>query len=132
MLLMQIGLPSSLLSGAAGLWLILCGIGEMGAQSKGASSWANERSFAALQLRAHGSLKIGLGIGFFALGCAGSLPRDEKFNPDEFLKEEDPLTSTTTPQPPLPKPPAAPLPKPPTGTSSASTMPVKPPTFKKG
>jgi len=97
----------------------------MGAQVYGESSW----SFAALQLRAQGSLKVGLGIGFFALACAGSLnPKQVK----EFLKEDDPLTSTTTPEPPLPKPPAAPLPKPQTDTSSASRMPVKPPTFKKG
>ena len=74
MLLMQFGLTSSLLSACAGLWLIIGGLGEMAAQSKGASSWANETSFAALQLRAHGSLKIGLGIGFFALGALGAFP----------------------------------------------------------
>ena len=77
MLLMQFGLTSSLLSACAGLWLIIGGLGEMGAQSKGASSWANETSFAALQLRAQGSLKVGLGIGFFALACTES-PQDPR------------------------------------------------------
>ena len=129
---MQFGLTSSLLSAVAGLFLIYGGFAEWGARSGMSSSWEDEKSFAALQLRAQGKLKIGLGIGFFALACAGSLPKGEKFNPDEFLKEDDPLASTTTPEPPLPKPPAAPLPKPQTDTSSASRMPVKPPTFKKG
>ena len=127
---MNFGNVSSLWFGVAAVFLVMTGAGEWAnARSKGASSWERETSFAALQLRAQGSLKVGLGIGFFALACAGSLnPKQVK----EFLKEDDPLTSTTTPEPPLPKPPAAPLPKPPTGTSSASTMPVKPPTFKKG
>ena len=130
---MNFGIVSSLWFGVAAVFLVITGAGEWAnARSKGASSWERETSFAALQLRAQGKLKIGLGIGFFALGCAGSLPKGEKFNPDEFLKEDDPLASTTTPEPPLPKPPAAPLPKPQTDTSSASRMPVKPPTFKKG
>ena len=132
---MQFGFTSSLLSAVAGLFLIFGGITEWGARSGMSCSWEDEKSFAALQLRAQGKLKFGLGIGFFALACAGSIPTGSLVNSDfksEFDKREEPLTSTTTPQPPLPKPPAAPLPKPPTGTSSASTMPVKPPTFKKG
>lgn len=76
---MSIGPTSRLLSTVAGFFLIFAGVPELAAQSQGASSWADETSFIALGLRAQGSLKIGLGIGFFALATAGVVTsKDEK------------------------------------------------------
>ena len=123
---MKFGSTSTILSAVAGLWLAFTGMYEWGTQSAGASSWSDETSIAALQVRAQGTLKIGLGIGFLALASAGSIPVGSVLNPDfksEFDKREEPLTSTTTPK--------APRPKAVYGANTASTMPVKPPTFKK-
>ena len=68
---MKIGPTARLLSVVAALFLGLAAIPEWSAQSKGASSWAGETSFAALALRAQGKLKVGLAIGFLALASTG-------------------------------------------------------------
>ena len=68
---MKIGPTARLLSVVAALFLGLAGGGEWTAQSQGASSWADDTSFAALALRAQGKLKVGLAIGFAAFASAG-------------------------------------------------------------
>ena len=95
-------------------------------QSKGATSWSSETSFAALQLRAQGKLKIGLGIGLFALAMAGT---DDPWLNSELKKNKVPWIAPDASEPPKPEPQQV---KPPTGTKKALTMPGKPPTFKKG
>ena len=54
------------LGNVAAFFLVFCGIYEWGTQSQSADSWWKETSFAALQLRAAGKLKIGLGLGLLA------------------------------------------------------------------
>ena len=123
--LMQFGFTSSILSGVAALFLVFSGLDEWSTQSKGASSWSSETSFAALQLRDQGKLKIGLGMGLFALAIAGTA--DPWLN-SELEKKKVPWIAPVAPEPPKPEPQQV---KPPTGIKRASTMPVKPPTFKK-
>ena len=53
---------------------------EWSVQSKNAYSWESETSFAALDLRAQGKLKIGLAIGLLALATAG-VSADENEHP---------------------------------------------------
>ena len=62
--------------GAAGAILIITSIGDIGAQSKGAYSWEDETSFAALQLRAIGFQKLALGIAIGTLATAGIKEED--------------------------------------------------------
>ena len=53
--------------------LMLWGVpGEIGARSKGSDSWSDETSFMALQLRAIGGLKLGLGVGLIGLSLVGA------------------------------------------------------------
>ena len=123
--LVKFGFASGVLSSVAGLFLILNGLNEWSIQSKGATSWSSETSFASLQLRAQGKLKIGIGIGLFALAMAGTA--DPWLN-SELEKNKVPWMDPVTPEPPKPEPQQV---KPLTGIKRASTMPVKPPTFKK-
>lgn len=80
---MQIGATTRLLSAVAAFFLFITGSQEWSAQSSGADSWAGETSFAALDLRAHGKLKIGLGIGFLALSAAGVGRAEKKQEEDQ-------------------------------------------------
>ncbi len=75
---MQLGPTARLLSGVAAVFLFATGAEEWSAQSSGSPSWGGETSFAALDLRAHGKLKVGLGIGFLALTAAGITPSTKK------------------------------------------------------
>ena len=124
--LVKFGFASSAVAAFAGLFLILNGLNEWSTQSKGASSWSSETSFAALQLRAQGKLKIGLGIGLFALAMAGT---DDPWLNSELKKNKVPWIAPDASEPPKPEPQQV---KPPTGIKKALTMPGKPPTFKKG
>ena len=121
---MNFGTISSIWFGLAAGFLVLTGSGEWSTQSKGASSWENETSFASLQLRAQGKLKIGLGMGFLALAMSGR--SWESYS--DVQSPPSSLTGMDTPEPPKPEPQQV---KPLTGIKRASTMPVKPPTFKK-
>ena len=79
---MNLGPSSRLLSTVAAVFLIATGLPELAAQSQGAESWGSENSFIALGLRAQGSLKIGLGLGFLALATAGVVSTKDKEDPD--------------------------------------------------
>ena len=68
---MKVGPTARLLSVVAGVFFLVMGVEEWAAQSSGSSSWADETSFMALQLRSQGKLKFGLGIGFMALASLG-------------------------------------------------------------
>jgi len=74
----QLGPTTRLLSGVAAIFLFATGAEEWSAQSSGSPAWGAETSFAALDLRAHGKLKVGLGIGFLALTAAGIAPATKK------------------------------------------------------
>jgi hypothetical protein len=96
---MQLGITPKVCAWMAGTFLIFTGVGEWGSQSKGANSWYEETSFAALALRAQGKLKIGLGIGFLALAAAGFSEIISTAN-----KKSDPLMPNSAPEPPNSKP----------------------------
>jgi hypothetical protein len=68
---MNIGPSARLLSAVAAVFLFATGAEEWSAQSSGAGSWSSDTSFAALQLRSNGKLKIGLGLGFLAIASIG-------------------------------------------------------------
>ena len=72
-----------------------------------------------------GQAQIGLGIGLFALAMAGTAG---PWLNSELEKNKVRWMDPVTPEPPKPEPQQV---KPPTGIKRASTMPVKPPTFKK-
>tara|TARA_B100002051_G_C16743041_1_gene645576 strand:- start:2396 stop:2749 length:354 start_codon:yes stop_codon:yes gene_type:complete len=58
---------------AAGAAVVIWGApGEIGARSSNSSSWAEETSLMALQLRSIGGLKLGLGIALLGLACIGT------------------------------------------------------------
>ena len=123
---MKFGFASSAVAAFAGLFLVLNGFNEWSTQSKGATSWSRETSFAALQLRAQGKLKIGLGMGLFALAIAGTA--DPWLN-SELEKNKVPWVAPVAPESPKQESQQV---KPPTGSQRVSTIPVRPPTFKKG
>ena len=64
--MIQLSTITRFIAFVAGWWLIAQGMDQLGAQSKSASSWRNDTSFHALQLRAQGTTNIGLG--WLALG----------------------------------------------------------------
>lgn len=66
-----IGLPSRVILAAAGVILIWGSPGEIGSRSGGGDSWADERNFMALQLRALGALKLGAGLTLLGISMAG-------------------------------------------------------------
>jgi hypothetical protein len=68
---MQVGPTARLLSLFAGAFFLVTGLQEWSAQSSGSSSWGDEASFIALQYRSQGKLKVGLGLGCFALASVG-------------------------------------------------------------
>ena len=118
---------SSIWFGLAAGFLVCTGAGEWSSQSKAASAWQKEASFAALQLRAQGKLKVGLGIGFFALALAG---RTSDFGKDS--ESLQPLMAIHTPKPPRSKPSTTKVVYGGNSECVDPTMPVKPSTFKKG
>ena len=69
---MKVGALPRLLGFVASVFLIGTGANEWSSTSSGAGSWENETSFMALQLRAQGKLKVGLGLGFLALTSIGA------------------------------------------------------------
>ena len=74
---------------AAGAVLIFSSTGDISAQSKGASSWENETSFAALTLRSIGFLKLGLGLGALAGTMVGTVSSEQVGKRlDELSKDE--------------------------------------------
>ena len=77
---MKIGPTARILSVVAAVFLGVTGGQEWSVQSKNAYSWESETSFAALDLRAQGKLKIGLAIGLLALATAG-VSADENEHP---------------------------------------------------
>ncbi len=66
---MKVGQWNRLGLGIGGALIIWGAPGEIGARSGNSTCWADETSFMALQLRAIGGLKLGLGVAF--LGIAG-------------------------------------------------------------
>ncbi len=67
----SIGLPARIVLLVAGL-LMLWGVpGEIGASSKGSITEGYESSFMALQLRAIGGLKLGMGLGLIGVSLLG-------------------------------------------------------------
>ena len=118
---------SSIWFGVAAGFLVWTGAGEWSSQSNGAPSWDNKTSFAALQLRAQGKLKVGLGIGFFALALAGKSWGSGK-NPEPL----QPLTAIHAPKPPRSKLSTTKVVYGGNSECVDPTMPVKTPTFKKG
>ena len=52
---------SRLVAFGVGWWMIGTGVDAIGSQSKGASSWRSETSYAALSHRQQGRLSVGLG-----------------------------------------------------------------------
>jgi hypothetical protein len=67
----NIGVPARCILFIAGVILSWGSPGEIGTQSKGADSWSSETSFAALQLRALGALKMGAGLGLIGVSLLG-------------------------------------------------------------
>ena len=67
----NIGLPARVILAAAGGILIWGSPGEIGTRSGGSGSWADERSFQALQLRGLGALKLGAGLGLIGASLLG-------------------------------------------------------------
>ena len=82
---MNLGPSARLLSTVAALFLFATGAQEWSAQSSGSEGWAAETSFAALELRAHGKLKVGIGIGFLAFATAGTVIAAQK---DDDISDE--------------------------------------------
>ena len=67
----SIGLPARIVLLVAGL-LMLWGVpGEIGASSEGSRTGGYESSFLALQLRAIGGLKLGMGLGLVGVSLLG-------------------------------------------------------------
>ena len=63
----------------ASVFLIISGAEDLSARSQGASSWANETSFAALTIRSIGGLKVGIGIlalSFIKSSAAKTIQKD--------------------------------------------------------
>ena len=67
----NIGIPSRVLLAVAGVILCWGSPDEIGTQSKRAITWSSETSFAALQLRAIGALKMGAGLGLIGVSLLG-------------------------------------------------------------
>ena len=67
----KLGLPSRVFLAIAGVILIWGSPGEIGSRSKGADSWALESSFASLQLRALGGMKLGMGLSLLGVSLLG-------------------------------------------------------------
>jgi hypothetical protein len=68
---LQLGGYARALFVVAAAWLIIGSFSEIGAQSKGADSYWEETSFAALSLRAQGSQKLGTGIALLGVSIIG-------------------------------------------------------------
>ena len=95
----NIGLPARVILAAAGAILIWGSPGEIGSRSGGSSSWGDERSYAALQLRALGALKLGVGLalcGASVLGVTG----EEAQGAAHRLAEHAAAKTEPKPQPP--------------------------------
>ena len=78
----------------ASAFLIISGSEDLTARSQGASSWANETSFAALTIRSIGGLKVGIGIlalSFIKLSGAKTIQKEahEDGETNSKLTEEE-------------------------------------------
>ena len=74
------------LGNVAAVFLVFCRSYEWGTQSQSADSWWEETSFAALQLRAAGKLKIGLGLELLAFAGLIDPEKDSSDDPSEIRK----------------------------------------------
>ena len=111
----NIGIPARAILAIAGGLLMWGSPGEIGAQSGGADSWATERSFAALQLRALGGLKLGLGMGLLGISLLG-VSAEQTQGAAHRLAVEAATRTEPKPQPkPAVYPPGSRLPQPPVG-----------------
>ena len=70
-----------MLANLAAFFLFACGLVEWSSHSKSADSWWDETSYAALQLRAEGKLKIGLGLGLLAFAALIEPKEDSSEDP---------------------------------------------------
>lgn len=68
---MNIGLPARVILALAGVILFWGSPGEIGTRSSSGKAWADETSFMALQLRALGALKLGVGISLVGASLLG-------------------------------------------------------------
>jgi hypothetical protein len=100
--MMKIGPSSRLLSVVAALFLGITGAQEWGSRSSGASSWADETSFMALNIRAQGKLKIGLAFGLLALATAGLKWEEEEDPNREQLRQKMSAVDAFLAQPKMP------------------------------
>ncbi|WP_232199013.1 hypothetical protein [Synechococcus sp. WH 7805] len=109
-------MPARALLAMGGVVLIWGSPGEIGTRSKGADSWEDETSFAALQLRALGALKMGAGLGLLGASLAG-VSNEQTKSAAHRLAVEAAAKTEPKPQPPAsaPKAPLMPpnLPPPP-------------------
>ena len=67
----NIGLPARVILATAGVILFWGSPGEIGTRSSSGKSWSDETSFMALQLRALGALKLGVGLGLLGASMLG-------------------------------------------------------------
>lgn len=68
---MNLGFPTRFLLGVGACLCLWGAPGEIGAQSSGAKNWASETSFMALQIRALGGLKLGIGMAMLGTSLLG-------------------------------------------------------------
>lgn len=101
----NIGIPARVVLGFAGLILCWGSPGEIGTRSGGSDSWSDERSFAALQLRGLGALKLGLGMGLIGVSLLGVSAEQTQGAAHRLAAE---AAARTEPKAP-PKPPAKPV-----------------------
>ena len=102
----NIGIPTRVLLGVAGAFCLWGAPGEIGVQSGNAKSWATETSFMALQLRAIGGLKLGVGFALLGASMLG-VSADESRNMTSELLAAAAQRTAVEPQPPAPQPPQA-------------------------
>ena len=82
---MNIGFPTRLLLGLGGALCLWGAPGEIGAQSSGAKNWASETSFMALQIRAIGGLKLGIGMAMLGASVVGVSSNQGRHRASELL-----------------------------------------------
>lgn len=97
----NIGLPARVILSLAGVILIWGSPGEIGARSKAYKSYADETSFMALQLRALGALKLGVGISLIGASLLGVSTEESQQAAHQIALE---AASRTKPAAPVVKP----------------------------
>lgn len=102
----NIGIPARAVLAFAGLILCWGSPDEIGTRSGSSDSWSDERSFAALQLRALGALKLGAGLGLIGASLIGVSAEQTQGAAHRLAVE----AATRTEPKPQPQPGAAPAP----------------------